>query len=308
MCFEKESQSTKYTSQRSIPTNAMTAIPFPTKQVYVFDKSARTQPVNAPPITSACGTALRLTASQSFLTGAAWYPRQMNVREGFTTTFSFQATNPSAVCRVMHNVHTNCRSRGGDGFAFVIQNDAQQELALGAGGMALGYGGLTNALAIEFDTWFNPELLDVYENHISVHVSGVEGTVQPNHTYSLGATSNLPDLTKDVHTVRITYKPNVDETMLFDEAFTASTLASDFFSTNAWRSGVGLLAVYLDDLNSPVLIVPLRIENTLELFHGRAWVGFTGATGANAWQTLDVLSWSFDSLRHNIVTTRPLEI
>jgi hypothetical protein len=113
----------------------------------------------------------------------------------------------------MDNAHTNCRSRGGDGFAFVVHNDVQQEFALGSGGMALGYGGLQNALAIEFDTWFNPELLDVYENHVSVHVSGSGGVVQPNHTHSLGSTSNLPDLTEDTHTVRIAYKPNLDESM-----------------------------------------------------------------------------------------------
>ncbi|KAF4129584.1 Bacterial lectin [Phytophthora infestans] len=303
VCFKSEIRSaisTNGLTLRSLPSNAMTDVPVPAKQVYVFDKSTLHQPVDAAPITAACGTVLRITASQSFLTGAAWYPRQMNVREGFTTSFSFRVTNPSTICRVMDKVHTNCRLRGGDGFAFVIHNDVQQELALGSGGMSLGYGGLRNALVIEFDTWFNPELLDVYENHISVHVSGNEGVVLPNHTHSLGATSNIPDLTEDIHAVRITYNPNLDESMLFDEPFTATTLAGNFFSTSAWRSGVGLLSIYLDDMNTPVLTVPLRIENTLELFHGRAWVGFTGATGANAWQTLDILSWDFDSLRHNI--------
>eukprot|EP00644_Phytophthora_capsici_P008007 jgi/Phyca11/125360/e_gw1.58.88.1 len=309
-CFESESRSATYINAstiRSLPTNAMTAVPFPAKQVYVFDQSTQKQPRDAAPITAVCGKALRLTASESLLTGAAWYPRQMNVQEGFTTQFSFRATNPSTVCKTMDNVHTNCRSRAGDGFAFVVHNDVQQELALGSGGMALGYGGIQDALAIEFDTWFNPELLDVYENHISVHVSGNGGAIQPNHTYSLGSTSNIPDLTEGTHTVRITYTPNLGENMLFDEAFVASTLAGHFFSTGAWRSGIGLLSIYLDDMNSPVLTVPLRIENTIELYHGRAWVGFTGATGENAWQTLDILSWNFDSLRHSIVTTSQLQ-
>ncbi|GMF27573.1 unnamed protein product [Phytophthora lilii] len=308
VCYESESRGAIYingTTHRSLPTNAMTALPFPAKQVYVYNPPTLDEPENAAPITGACGSSLRLTASQSFLTGAAWYPRQMNVREGFTTTFSFRAANPSTECRVMDNVHTNCRSRGGDGFAFVVQNDVQQELALGSGGMALGYGGLQNAIAVEFDTWYNPELLDVYENHISVHVSGKGGAVQPNHTYSLGSTSNLPDLTEDTHMVRISYQPNLDESMY---AFTASTLAGNFFSSGAWRSGVGLLAVYLDDMNSPVLTVPLRIESTLELYHGRAWVGFTGATGANSWQTLDILSWDFDSMRRSIVSTPQLQV
>ncbi|GMF23012.1 unnamed protein product [Phytophthora fragariaefolia] len=311
VCFERESRGATNingSTHRSVPTNAMTAIPFPAKQVYIYNSSSPSNPIDGAPITAMCGGSLRLTASQSFLTGAAWYPRQMNVREGFTTTFSFRAANPSTMCRVMDNVHTNCRSRGGDGFAFVIHNDVQQELALGSGGMALGYGGLQNALAVEFDTWFNPELLDVYENHISVHVSGTGGVVQPNHTYSLGSTSNIPDLAEDTHIVRITYKPNLDESMLFDEAFTASTLAGNFFSSGAWRSGIGLLAIYLDDMNSPALTVPLRIENTLELYHGRAWIGFTGATGANAWQTLDIMSWDFRSSRRNIMFTPPLEV
>lgn len=179
---------------------------------------------------------------------------------------------------------------------------------MGSGGMGLGYGNLQDALAVEFDTWFNPDQLDVYENHISVHVSGNGGTVQPSHTYSLGSTSNIPDLTQDLHTVRITYDPNLDESMLFDEAFVASTLAGNFFSTGAWRSGVGLLSIYLDDLNSPVLTVPLRMENTIELYHGRAWVGFTGATGTSAWQTLDILSWDFESLRRRIISTPPLQV
>ena len=35
----------------------------------------------------------------------------------------------------------------------------------------------------------------------------------------------------------------------------------------------------------------------LDQTHGRAWVGFTAATGADVWQTHDVLGWHFTSLR-----------
>jgi hypothetical protein len=41
--------------------------------------------------------------------------------------------------------------------------------ALGAGGAGLGYTGIANSLAVEFDTYFNSELLEPYENHIAVH-------------------------------------------------------------------------------------------------------------------------------------------
>ena len=32
----------------------------------------------------------------------------------------------------------------------------------------MGYAGISNALAVEFDTHNNPDLLEPYENHVSV--------------------------------------------------------------------------------------------------------------------------------------------
>ena len=52
-----------------------------------------------------------------------------------------------------------------------------------------------------------------------------------------------------------------------------------------WGTGMGQLEVYLDDLVSPVLVTPLNLGGLLHLYHGRAWVGFTGATGLSTWQT-----------------------
>ena len=45
--------------------------------------------------TSKCGSALRLTGSDALLRGAAWYPRQLEVGEGFETEFLFRLSNPS---------------------------------------------------------------------------------------------------------------------------------------------------------------------------------------------------------------------
>jgi hypothetical protein len=45
--------------------------------------------------TSPCGPTLRLTASQSRQVGAAWYPRQVEVGEGFEANFTFRISNPS---------------------------------------------------------------------------------------------------------------------------------------------------------------------------------------------------------------------
>ena len=44
---------------------------------------------------SPCGPALRLTASKSRQVGAAWYPRQVELGEGFEANFTFRISNPS---------------------------------------------------------------------------------------------------------------------------------------------------------------------------------------------------------------------
>ena len=67
---------------------------------------------------------------------------------------------------------------GADGFTFVIQNSDSSlfggggSSALGSTGGGLGYAGIPNSLAVEFDTWFNPVLGDPNGNHISVHTAG----------------------------------------------------------------------------------------------------------------------------------------
>jgi hypothetical protein len=115
----------------------------------------------------ACGPTMRLTASESRQQGAVWYRRKMNVRDGFDTRFSFRISNPSQRCKVMDDVSTYCRSRGADGFAFVLHNSSPSVIG-SENGSGLGYEGIENSLVIEVDTYFNFENLDLYENHIGI--------------------------------------------------------------------------------------------------------------------------------------------
>jgi len=64
-------------------------------------------------------------------------------------------------------------------------------------------------------------------------------------------------------------------------------------------SGIGMLYIYCQNLVDPVLVVPVNIGATLDLNRGRAWVGFTAATGVHTWQVHDVLQWTFSSLRED---------
>jgi hypothetical protein len=120
--------------------------------------------------------------------GAIWATQTQGVIQGFSTTFSFQITRPSKMCRTLkklttqNNIYTNCRTEGGDGFAFVIKgmngpsdqayykkpsHKSQQWILnnetlwlemIGQNGAGLGYSGLENALAIEFDTFSNGDI------------------------------------------------------------------------------------------------------------------------------------------------------
>ncbi len=64
-------------------------------------------------------------------------------------------------------------------------------------------------------------------------------------------------------------------------------------------AGLGLLHIYCQNMNEndPVLTVPLHLSKTLKLNRGRAWVGFTAATGEETFQVHDVLNFTFSSLR-----------
>lgn len=197
----------------------------------------------------------------------------------------------------MDNVHSTCSSIGGDGFAFVIQNDSID--SLGKQGMGLGYDGIRNALAVEFDTYYNFETLDVYRNHVSVHTGG-QYQISSNHSHSIAHTNAVPMLTEGEIVARIRYVPFLSAETLTSETFSPYFQRGDFESgskSNWYDPGLGALSIFIQDLNTPVLSVPLHIPGTLDLDNGRAWIGFTAATGEETYQSHDILSFSFSSLR-----------
>jgi len=162
--------------------------------------------------------------------------------------------------------------RGGedDGFAFVIQNHGPTSLGKDGAGLGFGggfdsAGGIPGSLAVEFDTVTNPEFCDLPADHLSVQSNGASAN-SPHHAYSLGATVAPVDLNDgNVHTARVDYVP-------------------------------GRLTVFVDRSTEPVLSVPVELSVLLPLDRGRAWVGFTAATGGGGGQNHDILSWEYVSL------------
>jgi Bacterial lectin len=163
---------------------------------------------------------------------------------------------------------------GADGFAFVIQNHDIAAPGGCCGGQ--GYEFIPNSLAIEFDTWQNiPEdfpsgIGDPSENHVSVQTRGLlPNSADP--VFSLGTTTDIPYLSDDnPHTVKITYTP-------------------------------GSLRIFVDDLDTPALVVAVNLATLLDLDDGQAWVGLTAGTGGIS-ETHDILNWSFTEGSISIIT------
>jgi hypothetical protein len=189
---------------------------------------------------------LRLTPATNSQTGGAWLDSKQAVEQGFETVFQFQVSQISG--------------QGADGFAFVIQNNAFP--ALGPAGDDMGYGSIANSLAIEFDTFQNPETLDLDANHIGIHSRGTDPN-SAEESASLGVVTPSINLSDGaIHTVVIRYAG-------------------------------GKLKVFLDDLNNqPALELPMELGTLLTLDNGAAWVGFTSSTGG-AFENHDILMWSF---------------
>lgn len=154
----------------------------------------------------------------------------------------------------------NPGGHGANGLAFVIQNNETPSLGLAGHGM--GFRGITNSLVVKFDPYH-------YQNHQYVKYDEVavlvnrSSKIYPADAGTIGLTTNASYTDGQIHTVKIVYAS-------------------------------GNLEVFLDDLVNPLLTVPVALAKAAALDDGRAWVGFTAATGADFYNQ-DVIRWSFKS-------------
>lgn len=182
---------------------------------------------------------------------SVWHRLRQPVANGFDTTFKFRIT-PSET--------------PSEGFAFLIQNESNS--SLGAGGGRLGYDGITNGVAIEFDTRRSAAaeigVGDPVGNRVGIHTRG-EAANSASEAASLQTSSSLPTLNDGgVHTARVRYTPGTP----------------------------GKLAVSVDATS--VVQVRIDLSNRLDLTNGAAFVGFTSGSGKGIGSN-DILSWKLTS-------------
>ncbi|MFO0830229.1 MAG: hypothetical protein U0637_00160 [Phycisphaerales bacterium] len=200
--------------------------------------------------------------------GAMWHTSRQNVMGGFVTTFQF-SINPTFV-----------NDSPGDGFAFVLHNDANGTGATGGAGSACGYGpnftsstgvfsSIHNGIAVEFDTWSccgeNPT------PNVSIQTMNQSEEIDFPDSASLGqvelSTLGIDILDSRAHICTVQYTPPVG----------AGTGRLDVYVDDIFATGVNidLASVGLDGGGS----APAYETDTQSDDYGTAWVGFTGGTG-----------------------------
>ena len=218
---------------------------------------------------------LQLNPSLQNQAGSAWYTLLQPVAGGFSTTFSFKITNPS--------------NPTADGIAFVVQNSGAGLQALGDGGGGLGYQGIPNSLAVEFDTYANPTDPEwdgtgsAPANHIAVQSCGTSANSADHTVCELNlATSPVQLANGSTHTVRIDYVTNV----------APPDNCGEFCPTSFMQVTIDGSAVFEGNGVPVDLSTLLNLANPSDQVADSAYVGFTGATGFFQEEN-DILSWTF---------------
>jgi hypothetical protein len=216
----------------------------------------------APVVLTGPPAVLQLTNDVGGEASSAWLPINQSVASSFSTSFDFlitqQESGPNSIA---------------DGFAFVIQAASNRTSTRGVGGGYLGYGGIANSLAIEFDTYENTEFDD--PSPASVGGSDAHVGIQ-----SLGTQPNSPD-----HTTPYSMGgANLGGPVLVNFADGGTHNATITYDGST-------LSVFVD--GSFVVSASVNLNNLLGLNGGPAYFGFTAGTGANE-ETSKILDWSIN--------------
>lgn len=229
------------------------------------------------------GTVLRVTPASGGQSGAAYSTSAITLGSNatFSTTFQFRFTNPGGWDPA-------------DGITFVL---AASPTGLGGAGVGIGYAGVPNSVAIEFDTYNNAGYGlgnddGNSSNHVSVDTNGNLSNMAIANVYGNGSCGFNPGSP--------TQNP-----------YTAAGCMSNgnLWTVSIGYDGTNLTASMFDPSEGSTFtaINNLPIDISSILGTNQAYVGFTSGTGAG-WENHDIKDWQFANTTQLVEVPEPFSI
>jgi uncharacterized repeat protein (TIGR03803 family) len=209
------------------------------------------------------GHVLRISPRGNNDSGSVFYREPMPIASNFKCSFSFKFSDGK-------NDFDDGSPEGADGLAFVIQGENPYKIGRSGGG--IGFAGIKNSFAVEFDAYNNGD--DLGENngsHLAVFANGMAENTSDHHSYGqIGYTDNIPLLKADasVYYAKIEYSYSVKVLRIWLDK-------TDDFTKPPF---------VLSQVDIPALVKP--VDNN------KAYIGFTAA-GGNSVQNADLLTWTW---------------
>jgi hypothetical protein len=159
-----------------------------------------------------------LTNNVLWQQGAVWDLDTIDLTQAFDATFC---------------MFIGANDNGADGFAFVMRSPNSNNYGENGGG--LGYGSATGvdaispSLAIEFDSFYNPDFFDIPEDHTALVINGIMNV--PPAVPSIPLLPNGENVEdNNFHNARIVWNPNTQEISMYFDGFLRFTYTNDFIN------------------------------------------------------------------------------
>ncbi|HEX3887081.1 MAG TPA: PEPxxWA-CTERM sorting domain-containing protein [Phenylobacterium sp.] len=223
---------------------------------------------------------LRVVGANFDEAGAAYNTNAFTLgsSDTFSTQFQFQMSGGGGI-------------NPADGFTFVV---AANPTGLGGEGFGLGYAGVANSVAVEFDTFYNGPG-SVANNGGGANNDDIDGANNPSSNHVAIDTNGIltnTDLT-DVYGVASCGFTNGTPAESSNQ--TPGCLSNgDVWTANISYNGSQLTVALFDPAKGAAFVALDSVDIDLASLLGtdQAFVGFTASTGAG-FQNTDILNWSF---------------
>ncbi len=141
---------------------------------------------------SAAGAFLTLNGSAEYI--AAWNSFKMtpNEKGAIGSLFSNEMISLDHNFSINFQINLGTQEAGAEGIAFVLHNDPNGGDAIGLGNAIEGATGISNGLAIEFDTW-NKSATGAYLAHDFGSITDTDAAVKQSHALGKVDLGNLED-------------------------------------------------------------------------------------------------------------------